>query len=327
MPNMSWGAQEIFAGPNGNAILFASWAILPAVCIACLRQIFAARRATSNFALHTLESIELSRATLLYEKAFIRLEEINRLIFDNTGSLRTQCHRREDLRRRYRKELEDVTAYASHLRATIVRIRSQPLQRFRARAHALGLRFAFIYALAIYGAMLSLLLGLIWFSGMPGRAELLTIKFETLLIGRAVREPLLYANAVASGIVILVIPLLYLTRRVGLRIGERAQIRLLKEFATPDPVWLFHSQRGRTTEESAPEQKTQQVPDTGWTLVLGVPRSATIDEIKDAYKLKVKQNHPDRVHGMADIFKSVAEAETKKLNAAYEEAMVSVRIG
>src|SRR5205085_2453305 len=51
-----------------------------------------------------------------------------------------------------------------------------------------------------------------------------------------------------------------------------------------------------------------------------VAPSATVDEVKQAYKLLVKQNHPDRVASMAPVFQELAEAETKKLNIAYAEA-------
>jgi hypothetical protein len=39
----------------------------------------------------------------------------------------------------------------------------------------------------------------------------------------------------------------------------------------------------------------------------------------------VKQNHPDRVHNMSSVFKELAETETKKLNAAYAEALSHLR--
>jgi DnaJ-class molecular chaperone len=58
---------------------------------------------------------------------------------------------------------------------------------------------------------------------------------------------------------------------------------------------------------------------------LGVSHSATMDEIKLAYKARIKQNHPDRVREMSPMFRELAEAETKKLNAAYEEALMSVQ--
>ena len=61
------------------------------------------------------------------------------------------------------------------------------------------------------------------------------------------------------------------------------------------------------------------------SVLLGVSPFASIDEIKDAYKALVKQNHPDRVHNMSSVFKELAETETKKLNAAYAEALTHLR--
>ena len=64
-----------------------------------------------------------------------------------------------------------------------------------------------------------------------------------------------------------------------------------------------------------------------WFDVLGVAPSATVEDVKRAYKLLVKQNHPDRVHSMSAVFRALAESETKKLNAAYAEALACLRVG
>ena len=55
--------------------------------------------------------------------------------------------------------------------------------------------------------------------------------------------------------------------------------------------------------------------------MLGLSSAATIEDVRDAYKTLIKQNHPDRVHGMAPVFRALAEAETKKINAAYRQAL------
>ena len=323
------GLSELFSGSLVNAVLLASLTTLPALCVGCMQQIVAARRIPADFSLRRLESIELDRATLLYERVCTNLQEIHRLGEDFKGSLRGRYRHRAETRRQYGKELEDLTAYAHHLRAMIIRIRRRPLQRFRSWAHTVSSRFAFSYALALYVVILALLLASVYYSEQTAWGEELTTNFETLLIWKSVHEHLLYANGIASGFVAIVTPVFYFVRRTGVHIDEGAQIRLLKEFASTDPDRLFSRRQDSKPGESPPQEPTSEElpPDRRWFSVLEVSPSATLDEIKEAYKLKIKQNHPDRVHGMAPMFRDLAEDETKKLNAAYEEGLMSNRLG
>jgi DnaJ-domain-containing protein 1 len=64
------------------------------------------------------------------------------------------------------------------------------------------------------------------------------------------------------------------------------------------------------------------IEESRWFAVLGVLPSATIEEVKQTYKMLVKKTHPDRVHDMSPTFVTLAESETKKLNAAYAEALL-----
>jgi DnaJ-class molecular chaperone len=70
------------------------------------------------------------------------------------------------------------------------------------------------------------------------------------------------------------------------------------------------------------------MPETNsWFDVLGLSSSATIDDVKRAYKVLMKQNHPDRVFDMSPAFRKLAEAETKKINVAYAQALECLRQG
>jgi DnaJ-domain-containing protein 1 len=61
--------------------------------------------------------------------------------------------------------------------------------------------------------------------------------------------------------------------------------------------------------------------DRTWFAILGLSESAKIDEIRNAYKTSIKQNHPDRVHDMSPALRRLAESETKMINAAYRQAL------
>ena len=52
--------------------------------------------------------------------------------------------------------------------------------------------------------------------------------------------------------------------------------------------------------------------------VLGVSLNATQEEIEKAYKQKIKEHHPDRVHGLGREIREVAERKTQQINEAYD---------
>lgn len=57
-----------------------------------------------------------------------------------------------------------------------------------------------------------------------------------------------------------------------------------------------------------------------WYRVLHVERNSSPDEIKKSYRELMKFYHTDRVNGLDDKIKKIAEEQTKKINAAYAEA-------
>jgi DnaJ-domain-containing protein 1 len=58
-----------------------------------------------------------------------------------------------------------------------------------------------------------------------------------------------------------------------------------------------------------------------WWEVLGVARGASLAEIIAAFRESIAKNHPDKVAHLSDKLRQVAEQETRRINAAYEEAL------
>ena len=61
--------------------------------------------------------------------------------------------------------------------------------------------------------------------------------------------------------------------------------------------------------------------------VLGVPRTATFEQIRAAYQRLVQQYHPDRVADMGPELREVAERRTKEINVAYSYFKRAKRAG
>ena len=74
-----------------------------------------------------------------------------------------------------------------------------------------------------------------------------------------------------------------------------------------------HSKETAHGEAVAPEAPERQVACTEYYDILGVKTNATSAEIKKAYYIKAKQNHPDRHKDDVD-----AQAKFQKIGAAYQ---------
>ena len=86
-------------------------------------------------------------------------------------------------------------------------------------------------------------------------------------------------------------------------------------------------QRNRRTAGKRPSPK--QVPirppkkraDAKWWKVLEIPQTASVTEIKAAYRRLICLTHPDKVASLSASLRKVAERDAKRLNAAYAEAL------
>jgi hypothetical protein len=318
--------SEPFSVSLSNVTLLASWAMLPCLLLGYVLYLVWARKIRSNFHLARLEQMELDRAVVLYEKVLDRRREIFRDDeLDNT-TLLARCRQRYKLKRKFADELEELEAYGRHLRSTIIRLRSKPIDRFKSFVHVVCSRFALTHSLGSYFLTLALLIGGFHLSEQPASAREMQAGLATLMLSSPLDERLLYAHFMAASVVAVAMPLLYFFRRAELYRDHAMQFRILQEFAGTDPESLIHqSQSDGEWYEGSPESVPEMADEGSWFDVLGLSPSATIEEVKEAYRQRLKQNHPDRVHGMSPLFRALAEAETKKLNIAYEEALAALR--
>ncbi len=316
---LALGVGEDFSVAVVNAGILALWAVLPGLLFGFTRQLLVARRIRPEFSLRKSEVLELDRAVLLYQRACYRLQELSDQSTSAGGLWSALLGRRADIWRRHVDELEDLYAHAHHLRATITRLKRRPLERLRSWVHIVSSQFAFGGAIAAHIVGLALLIFLFYVIWMD---ELMS-RVTNPLVWYPLDARLFYANAIAAGFAAVVAPVFYVARWASLRQEYWVELCMLKAFANTDPLQIIAQPQAEQPDQQQVDS-SEVGGDNSWFAVLGLSHSATIDEVKEAYKALIKQNHPDRVHGMSPAFGKLAEAETKKLNAAYQLALFSV---
>jgi hypothetical protein len=305
-----------------NAVLLALWAALPGLIFGYTRQVLAARKMRPEFVLRKSEIVELDRAVALYDQVCRRLETIERQTEMPTRLWRALFDRADDVPDA--EERDDLQAHAQHLRGTIARLKRRPLQRLYAWVHAASAQSALAGAIAAYGAALTLTIVASQAPGQAAWADELNAGARHALAWYPLDARLFYANAVAAGFAVAAAALFYLLRRARLRRDYELEICAFEDLAYSDP--LRPAEPGPEDRAAFdPSQWTEANENNAndpWFAVLGLSSAATIEEVRNAYKTQIKQNHPDRVHGMAPVFRALAEAETKKINAAYRQALI-----
>jgi len=283
-----------------DVVLLMLWAVPLGLVLGYARQVRAMRDTRSEFTLCKSEAAELNRAIGLLDQVRRRLEALQRP--NSTRRLWPVLLNREtDRGCANAEERLDLEAYAEHLRATIVQLKRRPLQRLRAWVSATSAHDALCGALAAY---------------------VIALAFTITASNFLEETGLPLANGAAAAVAAIVALLVYPVQRIQLRRQHDLEFHVFADLAQSDV--------GQPVEPEAAEQPAAEAapPETdaidNWCAVLGVSPAANIDHIKEAYKALIKQNHPDRVHGMSPAFSALAEAETKRINAAYQQALACV---
>jgi hypothetical protein len=307
-----------------NAIVLALWAALPVLILGYVRQAQAARRIRPEFSLRKSEISELDRAVALYDQVCRRLETIDQQTETPPRFWRTLFDHADDGRDADAEERDDLQAHARHLRGTIARLKRRPLQRLRTWIHTASAQSALAGAIAAYGATLALVVAASQASGQAAWADELNARHT--LVWYPLDARLFYANAVAAGFAVAAAALFYLLRRDRLRRDYEFEMCAYRDLANSDPSRQAEPppEDQATFDPSQWTEANENDPNDTWFAVLGLSPAATIEDVRNAYKTLIKQNHPDRVHGMAPVFRTLAEAETKKINAAYRQALLCI---
>ena len=309
-----------------NAVVLALWVALPGLIVGYVRQARTARKIRPQFALRKSESAELDRAVALYDQVCRRIEAIERRAETPQRFWRALFDCTDDAREADAEERDDLQAHAEHLRGTIARLKRRPLQRLHAWVHAASAQSALAGAIAAYGAALALFLASSQAPGQAAWADELNAGARHALAWYPLDARLFYANAAAAGFAIAAAALFYLLRRARLRRDYELEICAFRDLANSDP---FRPVEPPPADQAAfdpsqwAEANENNANDT-WFAVLGLSSAATIEDVRNAYKTLIKQNHPDRIYGMAPVFRALAEAETKKINAAYRQALLCI---
>jgi hypothetical protein len=307
-----------------NAILLALWPVLPGLLLGYARKALAVRHTRPEFSLRKSEALELDRAVRLYEDVRSRLKTLENK-GDRSKSLWEGLLRQDGIERDD-DEVDDLRAHAQLLRETIVRLKRRPLQRLRSWMHLISSKSALGRGLAAHVVGFALLLVIFRGPEQPAWADEVTTGARTVLAWYPFDARLFYANAVATGFAAAAVPLFYLARWIGLRREYGYEFNTFKELARSDPGQLFDQlDIAEAGADAATGADTNEAgADEAWQDVLGLPSSATIEQVKEAFKRLVKQNHPDRLHDMSPALRTLAETETKRLNAAFRQALVIV---
>ena len=303
-----------------NVILLMLWGALPILLIAYVRQSLMIRRIWPEFVLRKSEASELGRALALYQDVCGRLAEIEaqgrrtRGILHLVFALQPGVEIGDE-------ECEDLKAHARHLRATIAKLRSLPFRRLRARIADLSLHAAVGAALTIHIATFVILVLTLYVADVRAAAHDLAGAGRSTLVWYPFDASYFLANGAGAALGMLLAPAFYLLRRVGLAREYAMEFAVLKALSeTPAETVADPGPAGRMNDADIC-LKTEPDAEEFCFAVLGVEPPTTIEQVRAAYRKRIKQSHPDRLHDVSPSIKTFAEDETKRLNAAFQEAL------
>ena len=138
-----------------------------------------------------------------------------------------------------------------------------------------------------------------------------------------------FAPAVIAGMALIVMGLLYFALRALRKphlskadAGAQAQVHKDSLWGRKTKVEDERAPQGPRPGEASSEQRAasnRREKDLAQCYrILGLQPSATIDEVKAAYKRHAQQHHPDKVASLGQELRDLAAAKSAEINGAYE---------
>ena len=88
-----------------------------------------------------------------------------------------------------------------------------------------------------------------------------------------------------------------------------------------DPPETHTEQKARSSDSNEKKPSANVEKDSGWAGVLKVGQTASIEEIREAYRGLISQYHPDKVAQLGPELQKLATERSMEINAAYQLAM------
>jgi len=295
------------------------WAMPPILLFGYIWKAIIAHLIALEFHPRMFECKELDRAVRLLDKVSHRLDELRRTDSRLIPSWRSLCRPPAEASDREAEEADELEAQKKYLLSTVTTLRRQPLERLRLWLRAKSAEYALGRTLVTYVVTFGIAVAFI--------SQIFAPNSDFMSgTGPLQWQPFDEANAIAVGFAVLVAPLFYLSRRITLRRRHSVEFCYAQQLAaaaywTPGTLSSEIEARNELSQGGSNTSSN----DDNWFKVLGLKNSASIDDVRKAYKTLIRENHPDRVQNLSPALKELAESETKKLNAAYRQALSRVR--
>jgi len=107
---------------------------------------------------------------------------------------------------------------------------------------------------------------------------------------------------------------------IGYQLGFHAA-KFIKKMISNDDIdesnSNAHSNSYRSRNDDVPQSNRGSSTVKSSFKILEIESTETPEEVKAAYKRKIKMYHPDRVSGLGEKLKELANEESKAINSAY----------